>query len=122
MGTDAHSSIINTLRMLEMDALTVETDDHRLTGAALRAAIATDGDPASLAAVVATSGTANAGIVDDLAGVADVARDHGLWFHVDGAYGGAGFSPQRRPYDGIDTQTLHRRRTSGSSRRSTARR
>src|SRR5687767_8837651 len=57
VGTDAHSSIINTLRMLEMDALTVQTDDHRLTGAALRAAIDADGDPASLAAVVATSGT-----------------------------------------------------------------
>src|SRR5690349_637056 len=37
VSTDAHSSIVNTLRILEMDALTVSTDDHRLTGAALRA-------------------------------------------------------------------------------------
>jgi aromatic-L-amino-acid/L-tryptophan decarboxylase len=104
VGTDAHSSIINTLRMLEMDALTVETEDHRLTGAALRAAIDADGDPGSIAAVVATSGTTNAGIVDDLAGVAAVAREHGLWFHVDGAYGGAGlFAPSvRHRYDGIE--------------------
>jgi glutamate/tyrosine decarboxylase-like PLP-dependent enzyme len=104
VGTDAHSSIINTLRMLEMDALTVQTDDHRLTGAALRAAVDADGDPGSIAAVVATSGTTNAGIVDDLAGVAAVARDHGLWFHVDGAYGGAGlFAPSvRHRYDGIE--------------------
>ena len=35
VSTDAHSSIVNTLRLLEMDALTVRTDDHRLTGAAL---------------------------------------------------------------------------------------
>ena len=31
VGTDAHSSIVNTLRLLEMDALVVETPDHRLT-------------------------------------------------------------------------------------------
>jgi aromatic-L-amino-acid/L-tryptophan decarboxylase len=104
VSADAHSSIVNTLRMLEMDALTVATDDHRLTGAALRAAIEADGDPSTLAAVVATSGTTNAGIVDDLAGVAVVAGEYDLWFHVDGAYGGAGlFAPSvRHRYDGIE--------------------
>jgi glutamate/tyrosine decarboxylase-like PLP-dependent enzyme len=104
VGGDAHSSISSTLRILEMDALTVTTPDHRLTGTALRTAIEADGDPSSLAAVVATAGTTNAGIIDDLAGAAQVARDHGLWFHVDGAYGGAGlFAPSvRRCYDGIE--------------------
>ncbi len=104
VSEDAHSSITNALRILEMDALIVRADDHRLTGAGLRAAIEADGDPRSLAAVVATSGTTNAGIIDDLAGVADVAREHGLWFHVDGAYGGAGlFAPSiRSRYDGIE--------------------
>jgi aromatic-L-amino-acid/L-tryptophan decarboxylase len=104
VSEDAHSSITNALRILEMDALIVRADDHRLTGAGLRTAIVADGDPRSLAAVVATSGTTNAGIVDDLAGVADVAREHGLWFHVDGAYGGAGlFAPSiRSRYDGIE--------------------
>jgi len=104
VSADAHSSIANTLRILEMGALTVTTSDHRLTGPALRAAIEADGDPSSLATVVATAGTTNAGIIDDLAGAAEVGRDYGLWFHVDGAYGGAGlFAPSvRRAYDGIE--------------------
>jgi aromatic-L-amino-acid/L-tryptophan decarboxylase len=104
VSEDAHSSITNTLRICEMDPLVVRSEDHRLTGAGLRAALAADGDPGSVAAVVATSGTTNAGIVDDLAGVASVAREHQLWFHVDGAYGGAGlFAPSvRSRYDGIE--------------------
>jgi aromatic-L-amino-acid/L-tryptophan decarboxylase len=103
VGADAHSSVSNTLRLLEMDALVVRTDDHRLTGRAAAAAVAADQDPASIAAVVATAGTTNAGIVDDLAGLADVSADVGAWFHVDGAYGGAGlFAPSvRSRFDGV---------------------
>jgi aromatic-L-amino-acid/L-tryptophan decarboxylase len=104
VGADAHSSIVNTLRILEMDPVTVHTDDHRVTGDALRATLEADGDPSSIAAVVATSGTTNAGIIDDLAGLSAVAQQLGAWFHVDGAYGGAGlFAPSvRGKYDGIE--------------------
>jgi glutamate/tyrosine decarboxylase-like PLP-dependent enzyme len=104
VSSDAHSSITSTLRILEMDPLRVPVEDHRLSGAALRAAIEADGDPSSIAAIVATAGTTNAGIIDDLAGAAAVARERDVWFHVDGAYGGAGlFAPSiRHRYHGIE--------------------
>ncbi len=45
-------------------------------------------------AVVATVGTINTGSVDDLEVAGEVARDAGLWFHVDGAFGAiAALSP-----------------------------
>jgi aromatic-L-amino-acid/L-tryptophan decarboxylase len=97
VGTDAHSSVINTLKLLEMDALLVPTPEHRMTAATVQAALDDGADVANVAAVVCTSGTTNAGIIDDLAGVGGIARRNGWWFHVDGAYGGAGiFAPSLR--------------------------
>lgn len=47
--------------------------------------------------VVATAGTTNSGIVDDLSTLADVCQRHQLWLHVDGAYGAAAiFSDRHR--------------------------
>jgi aromatic-L-amino-acid/L-tryptophan decarboxylase len=38
--------------------------------------------------VIGNAGSVNTGAVDDLSALADFARGEGLWFHVDGAYGG----------------------------------
>ena len=104
VSDQTHSSVTNTLNIIGVEKLVVPTGNHRLTGAALRAALAADTDDAPLIGVVGTAGTTNAGIVDDLAGLAEVARELDLWFHVDGAYGGAGlFAPSvRARYDGIE--------------------
>ncbi len=89
ISADAHSSVGKALHVIGVDALLVKTDDHRFTREALLEALAADPHPETVIGVVATSGTTNAGIVDDLEGLGTYAREHNLWFHVDGAYGGA---------------------------------
>jgi aromatic-L-amino-acid/L-tryptophan decarboxylase len=70
----------------------------------VNAALDADPDLSDVAAVVCTSGTTNAGIIDDLAGVGQIAKDRGWWFHVDGAYGGSGIFARslRDKYAGIE--------------------
>jgi aromatic-L-amino-acid/L-tryptophan decarboxylase len=104
VSEETHASVNRSLRILEVEPVTVPVADHRLTGDALRAALDRLADPDDVFAVVATAGTTNAGIVDDLAGVAAVARERSMWFHVDAAYGGAGlFTPLvRERFAGIE--------------------
>lgn len=104
VSDQAHSSIKNALNIIAMDAFVVQTEDGRLTGDRLREAVASEEDSSDIVAVVATAGTTNAGIVDDLRGIGAVADERGWWFHVDGAYGGAGLLAEsvRHLYDGIE--------------------
>ena len=60
----------------------------RIDVAALRAAMAQDKrDGVVPVAVVGTAGTTDTGAIDPLSDLAQVAPEHGTWFHVDGAYG-----------------------------------
>jgi aromatic-L-amino-acid decarboxylase len=104
VSDQAHSSIGKALGVIGVDPFVVPTRDHRLTGPDLDAALQIDPDPSTVVGVAATAGTTNAGIVDDMAGVGQVARDRGMWFHVDGAYGGAAlFAPSvRYKFAGIE--------------------
>ncbi len=85
-----HSSVASAARVMDVDLLRVAHDERgRLTGSALASTL-DRADPRGPFAVVASAGSTNAGMVDDLQGIADVCRARGLWLHVDGAYGGAG--------------------------------
>jgi len=55
--------------------------------------------------VAATAGTTNAGMIDPLQPIREVANDYGLWYHVDAAWGGAVcVSPMHRAMmSGIET-------------------
>jgi aromatic-L-amino-acid/L-tryptophan decarboxylase len=97
ISEEAHSSVGKALRVLGVDPLVVPCDDHRMTGRGLEETLRSHPRGPDVIAVVATAGTTNAGVIDDLAGIADIAEERALWFHVDGAYGCAAlFAPSAR--------------------------
>lgn len=53
--------------------------------------------------VIGNAGTVNTGAIDDLAGIAQIAKKHHLWFHIDGAYGGltASLSKLKEQFNGF---------------------
>ena len=73
---------------------------------------ALDEHGAAVFAVVATGGTTNFGIVDDIASIAAVTRDRDVWLHIDGAYGLAAMLVDRmRPaFAGVGRRRLGHRR------------
>lgn len=85
-GTDA-------LRKIDVDT------DHRIDVAALRAQIAVDREVGFKPfLVVASAGTVDIGAIDDLRAIAELCREEGIWFHVDGAFGAlAILSPELAP-------------------------
>ena len=106
-SSGAHSSIVQAGRAMDADVALVPADERgRLTGSALRDTVEalSDEDRARLFAIVATAGTTNAGVVDDIAGAAAVKTEVGTWLHVDGAYGGAALAAPsvRALFDGVE--------------------
>ncbi|MGB4690514.1 MAG: pyridoxal-dependent decarboxylase [Candidatus Nanopelagicales bacterium] len=103
VSDQAHSSIQNALNIVDMGAIVVPTADGRMTREDLELGLAGQ-DLSNVVAIIATAGTTNAGIIDQLDAAADVAEKNGWWFHVDGAYGGAGMlDPEKRTmYQGIE--------------------
>jgi aromatic-L-amino-acid decarboxylase len=70
--------------------------DHRIDLELLRSTIEQDiAAGATPIAVVGNAGDVNTGVVDPLGPMAALAREFGVWFHVDGAYGGFGILDER---------------------------
>ncbi|WP_417874368.1 pyridoxal phosphate-dependent decarboxylase family protein [Xanthomarina gelatinilytica] len=101
----AHSSIKAMAKVADVDILLVDSEE-RLTGADLRKTIDNLNfhQRKRLFAVVATGGTTNAGIIDDLEGIADICEKENIWFHVDAAYGGGALAADsvRHLFNGIE--------------------
>ncbi len=105
---ETHASVKHALAVvMDVDVVQVPGDARgRMLGTALRQSVAglDDERRAGIFAVVATAGTTNLGVVDDIAGIADVAQEYGWWLHVDGAYGGAALAAPsvRKLFDGVE--------------------
>lgn len=101
----AHASVQQAAHV--MDADLIQSGGHRLTGADVAATIATlsEADRSRLFAVACTAGTTNLGIIDDLEGIGAICKQNAVWYHVDGAYGGAALAAHsaRMLFNGIET-------------------
>ncbi len=91
-STEVHMSIPKAVALLGLghDNLRLIPVDSqfRMLPAALERAITADLQAGKRPiAVVASAGTVNTGAIDPLLEIAAMAEAHGLWFHVDGAYG-----------------------------------
>ncbi|MFK5973816.1 MAG: aminotransferase class V-fold PLP-dependent enzyme [Flavobacteriaceae bacterium] len=101
----AHSSIKAMAKVIDVDVLLVETEDLMTAEALIESINTLDADQRKrLFTVVATGGTTNAGIIDDLSGIAKVCEQEDLWFHVDAAYGGGALAADsvRHLFEGIE--------------------
>ena len=104
-SSGAHSSIKAMAKVADVDILLVDSEE-KLTGTALRKTIDNLNfhQRKRLFAVVATGGTTNAGIIDDLEAIATICEKENIWFHVDAAYGGGALVADsvRHLFNGIE--------------------
>lgn len=102
-SAEAHSSIESAARVMDVDVVAVPVGDSgSLHGDQVRDALDEHGD--TVIAVVATGGSTNFGIVDDIASIAALKDRYDFWLHIDGAYGlAAALTPVARPlFAGIE--------------------
>ena len=102
-SSEMHSSIQRAVEVLGFGSRNLRVvpvgDDDMIDMVALRAAIDQDLEnglhPLCL---IANAGTTNTGAIDPLHEMADLAAAHGMWLHVDGAFGAlAVLSPELKP-------------------------
>ncbi|MGO1948309.1 MAG: pyridoxal phosphate-dependent decarboxylase family protein [Mycobacteriaceae bacterium] len=85
-SAEAHSSIASAAVVMDIDVIGVATDnDGVLRAPAVREALEENGD--RVIAVVATTGSTNFGVIDDVGRIAELKKDFDFWLHIDGAYG-----------------------------------
>jgi glutamate/tyrosine decarboxylase-like PLP-dependent enzyme len=103
-STEAHTWLQTAVDLLGMgtDSIRwISTDaDLRMNTSELQRCIRADREEGvQPIAVVGTAGTVSTGAVDPLPEIAGICREHNLWFHVDGAYGGLAVAAPEAPAD-----------------------
>jgi L-2,4-diaminobutyrate decarboxylase len=99
VAAHAHYSMERSLGIMGLGGgawVAVGERDHRLDPDALDRAIDDAvADGRVPLAIVATAGSTATGLFDDLPAIADIARDRGIWLHVDGAHGASFLASDR---------------------------
>jgi aromatic-L-amino-acid decarboxylase len=105
----AHGCVVQAMEIAGLGAVALRripvNCQHEIDSQALTSHIESDlGDGLRPFLIVGTAGTVDTGAVDDLIGLAAIARQHSAWFHVDGALGALGMmSPELAPrFAGIE--------------------
>lgn len=107
-SSEAHSSIASATDVMDVDLIKVPVQpDGIMRGEDVKRSIdayRSQYADRDICAIVATAGTTNLGIIDDLPSVGSVATKYGIWFHVDGAYGLAGLANEetRKLFTGVE--------------------
>ncbi len=109
LSDQAHSSNIKAIRVLGFKKEQIRilpTDiEFRISINKLKNAIAKDRlEGLQPFCFISSAGTTNTGTVDPLHDIADICEEENLWFHIDGAYGGAAILSEKgaRALRGID--------------------
>jgi glutamate/tyrosine decarboxylase-like PLP-dependent enzyme len=93
MSVEGHTCVRKALELLGFGSENIRgipvDDSLKMQVPQLEEAIRRDRECGNIPVVVAASaGTASTGTIDPLHAIRDVCRRHGVWFHIDAAYGG----------------------------------
>jgi aromatic-L-amino-acid decarboxylase len=108
-SAEAHYSNKRAVELLGLGSRAIRSipidDHHRLIPEELEAQIVDDlANGIQPMAIIANAGTTLTGAIDPLRAIAEIAARHGVWLHVDGAYGvpAAGTALVGNLFDGLD--------------------
>lgn len=108
-STETHSSIDKSIQLLGIGSDHLRkipvNDDFTINLEMLEQKIKQDLENDYLPfCIVGNAGTVNTGAIDDLTALANCAKTHKMWFHIDGCYGGlaSSLASKKQLYKGIN--------------------
>jgi glutamate/tyrosine decarboxylase-like PLP-dependent enzyme len=104
---EVHMSIPKAVALLGIgreNLQLIPTDESfRMNAEELEARIRHDkAEGKTLVAIIASAGTVNTGAIDPLQEIGEIAKRHGAWFHIDGAYGALAAIADPKKFDGME--------------------